>query len=296
MKEVYSTTLNFRALNDVNQIPYTGEMIRGWFLNQIGLFEPDLSEILHKGNSLRPYTVSPIFAGSKIARSLKTGDYCWLRITTLSQEFSEFIEHKFIKEMQSIIKITNAELNNPGLLLELQSDKNHSGKLWEFDDNYQSLLTSAFQDKNNKIELNFYTPTSIKVSDTESGIEKDLPLPIPDLIFKNLIDTWEQFSSIKLPTNLREFIRIYVAVNEHRISTQRCIFSSNKNDSYGERAIVGFVGNVKLIFLPPKNKEIKNDTSEYITFTKALASFGQYCGVGHRTPIGFGQMKIMYTR
>ncbi len=134
---------------------------------------------------------------------------------------------------------------------------------------YKRLFEEAKPNK--RIELRFLSPTSFRRG------KLDHPLPEPELIFKGLIRKGQRFSDIKIDVDLREVIKERIAVAGAWIGTRRVNLS-------GFGWIGGFTGRVALSLEEKEEKVLK--------WLNALARFGEFAGVGRKTTMGFGAVRL----
>ena len=138
--------------------------------------------------------------------------------------------------------------------------------------------------------MEFNSPTSFHQKGLHSGFEKDVPLPIPDMIFGNYLNHWLSFSNVDLPVEIGEFIEECLVVNELKIKSERVQFSYNQ----AQRATTGFVGQVRFAILGNKEKSrFKANWEHYANIVRMLAFYSFYCGTGHHTTIGLGQTRLI---
>ena len=134
---------------------------------------------------------------------------------------------------------------------------------------YESLYETA--QPNDTLVMDFLTPTTFKRG------KFDHPLPEPRLIFKGLIRKWQWFSDFKIDIDLRDLI-------ENRIHISGAWIRTRKIDLSEKAKITGFKGRVVLFINSGKEEELR--------WLNALAKFGEFAGVGRKTTMGFGTVRM----
>lgn len=298
--ELFSTTIFLRSLRSINLLPYTGGQVQGWFFDALASLDQRMASQIHGENGSsdpRPYTLSPVYKGDRIVYSLKAGDVCWVRITSLTKEVSEFLAGKALPECSKHEKLKVAQIGYAEFDVQpwsrVNQIKDNTGEI-----SYARLKAQASRLNGNgsQIWLDFRSPTSFKHKNedicdnpnVEKGeIEKDVPLPISEMVFGSYIKRWKSFSKVKLDADLGKFIEENVAVNLfENLSSSRVEFSKkNRNE-----AATCFSGRVKFVILPNKEKSrFRNDWDDYVCQVHMLALYSFYCGTGNNTTSGLGQ-------
>ncbi len=126
---------------------------------------------------------------------------------------------------------------------------------------------------NNTAKLSFVTPTTFKKG------KYDYPIPEPKLIFKSLMRKWNKFADFKPHIDLRETFEKRIIVSGYNLKTKKVFFRN-----LGK--VVGFVGDITM--------EFQEDNEEILKWLNALLVFGEFSGVGRKTTMGMGQIKILY--
>jgi len=119
--------------------------------------------------------------------------------------------------------------------------------------------------------LDFLTPTSFKRGTA------DYPLPDPLLLFRGLIRKWQRFSDLKIDVDLREVIEKKLQISFVRIRSRKVALSDlGKITGYTGRAV---------FFVDEENPAV-------IRWISALAEFAEFAGVGRKTTMGFGSVRL----
>ena len=250
--------VGFKALENIPVKEVTPDRIHGLFFS---LLDEKTAKKLHDIKGLKPFTLySPLF----FTESEETTDFIPLEITFLNDElFSETTTAVVLNANRKNLKLGEVSLK------VLRGFRIQDGDIVS----YETLLETAAPERD--IIMDFFSPTSFKKG------QFDFPLPLPELIFKSLINKWNTFSSIKLnPKELIPEIRNHIHISGCWIRTTKIELASLKK-------ITGFKGRV-LLFNSSKNTDFQKTVS-------ALANFSTFSSVGRKTTMGFGKVRIPAT-
>ncbi|MDK2410912.1 CRISPR system precrRNA processing endoribonuclease RAMP protein Cas6 [Aphanizomenon sp. PH219] len=128
--------------------------------------------------------------------------------------------------------------------------------------NFEKLLEIPSQ---NVIELQFLSPTSFKQN------QNIQPFPLPDLVFNSLLRRWNRFAPAELQFPQVEWQGL---VSAFELKTHALKMEAG--------AEIGTVGWVKYRFPDPEQARIAT----------VLANFAVFSGVGRKTAMGMGQVRI----
>ena len=130
------------------------------------------------------------------------------------------------------------------------------------------------------LELRFVTPTVFSTSRSD-GKRHYTPLPLPRLILKSLLNTFQTFSP-------QPYSDVHVAALEtlfdEQLQVRRYTLQTEPYRA-GKTSLVGFKGSVTLHY--PENTEQVTDT------LGRFAALAFYSGVGAKTPYGMGQVRLV---
>ncbi|MEB3887256.1 CRISPR system precrRNA processing endoribonuclease RAMP protein Cas6 [Lyngbya sp. CCY1209] len=137
---------------------------------------------------------------------------------------------------------------------------------------YEQLYTTLVANEPEPIrefQLQFTTPTAF----AQQSIK--LPLPVPGLMFRSWLKSWNNFAPIYLGGGeLIGYLANAIAIKRHRISTQ--LFRIGKDSA------TGFVGEVTLKALYKTDPLLAN-------VANLLVQYAQFSGTGIKTRLGMGQ-------
>jgi len=248
-------------------LPYAiGREIRSWFYNLISRRNSLLSDRLHEGQGIKPFTVS-LLAGKRKdlgdRMMLYENNTYWLRLTTLKKELFEIISKELFSIFASgeTIKFYDKELSIKQVCISPEE--------------HPMADISTYKDlKVHKIKknftLNFKTPSAFVYGNGS------MPLPLPYSIFRSYLKKWNAFcsSDYHIKEDILKIIEQSVFPGRYSLSTRVLDMKDFK--------MVGFIGNC--------NFEIIKDVSEKdLNHILTLVKFSFYGGTGTKTTIGMGQ-------
>jgi len=126
-----------------------------------------------------------------------------------------------------------------------------------------------------QVNLHFASPTVFR-----SG-GANVPLPLPGMVFESLVRRWNAFAPLQIPLEIRRFADEAMVIARYHLHTERVAFGEE-----GERgAYPGFVGTCGYSFLVHDRY--------WLGLIHLLAAFAFYAGVGARTTMGLGQVRVV---
>jgi|GEM_PF-6063246 len=307
--DLFSTVIHFRPRQNISRLVFSGRQVQAWFLREVGRHDPTRAAQLHFEENedeidedeydsfeqaMRPYTLSALCKGPYPVRNLTKNDWCWVRLTSLTEDLSNFLTISMLPNLLKEARIGQAEFDVEPWKKDAYKDP------WFGEDTYLNIKSQASQSDENRLALEFTSLTSFKkkskFNDTDydgnkiKRIEKDVPLPIPDMVFGSYLRHWATFSGEEVPTNLGDFIEECLVVNEMSIHSERVQFS-HKNT---KNAATGFVGQVRFAILGNANEgHFKANWEHYSNITRMLAHYSFFCGTGQKTTRGLGQTRLL---
>jgi len=253
-----------------------GRAVHSWFLDRIAGVDAPLSDHLHRGEGPRPFTVSNLW-GPKRARggqvSLDPERPCWLRLTGLTEEVSGAIE-RALPAVGERLTLAGVQLR----VTELATDADQHP--WAGRADYADLVeryTLASGGRPRGVTLRFASPTVFR-----SG-GRDLPLPVPTLVFDGYLRKWNAFSPLALPEEAKRYADECVALSRFKVRSHLVSFERGSKGAH-----VGFTGEVRFRFLV--------GDGYWTRVMKLLAGYAFWAGTGYRTTVGLGQTQAVGTR
>jgi CRISPR-associated endoribonuclease Cas6 len=255
-------------------VPATlGRATHAWLLDRIQQADDSLAQHLHEGEGPRPFTASNLW-GAKRARggkvTLDPEHPCWLRFTGLTEDVSAAI--------QRALPDPGDDLALAGALLRVTGVTTDTGQHpWAGRATYADLVqqyTLAPGKHPRSVVLRFASPTLFR-----SG-GRDLPLPLPHLVFHGCLNKWNAFSPLSLPEEARRYAEECVALGRFKLRSHLVSFEQG-----GKGAHVGFTGQVRFRFLV--------GDAYWTRVMTLLAGYAFWAGTGYRTTVGLGQTQAV---
>lgn len=250
----------------------TGHMVHGAFLDWAGQIDEELGERLHANESAKPFTLSALNGGKRQGRevSVVPGRSCRIRLTSLDAALSAALLGTDAPES---IRIGAADF---AVTARHSSADEHprAGR-----DSYEALarrFTSSNASHSRKLRFSFDSPTTFKRG------SRNLPLPVPALVFDGVVQKWRRHA----PPSLRDVFSGWtldgeaapILLKRHRLRTNMLLFGKK-----GQQA--GFSGTATF--------QLPNDAgTRFSGLLQLLGAFAFYAGVGYRTPWGMGQVHV----
>lgn len=244
-----SIVLEFHSVNgDIkNNI---SKQFHGFLFNRLKEFNSSLSCKIHD-SEIKPFSISQIMKD-------KSSSGLWIKMSFLTDELILNIMPSFESCVgnQYSIGIYNIVIDK----IVYFSDKND----WVCANEYLDIINMPIS---YKLKFEFLTPTTFKQGNHL------LPLPIPKLMFKNILRKWNEFSPYTISDLDSEDIENAVIVSSYNIKTEKIEF--------GDFSSIGFVGNVTFNIL-------KSADENLVKSINVLSNFTIYSGVGYKNTMGMG--------
>lgn len=246
-----------------------GRAIHGWLLGRLAEVEAALTQSLHEGSELRPFTVSDLRGtgrahGGRV--SLDPDHVCWIRVTSLTKEMTAALKRA--------LPTAGERLELGGAKFAVQATTTDPLESpWAGRATYPELVqryTLAPEDPPRSVTLRFTSPTLFR----SQG--HDTPLPQASLVFGSYLQRWNAFANLTLPQEARRYAEECVALGRFRLRSHLVSFEDAHKGAH-----VGYTGQVRFRFLV-------GDTY-WTRLMKLLAGYAFWCGTGYRTTVGLGQ-------
>lgn len=250
-----------------------GRAVHAWLLDRIQQADAPLAHHLHESDGPRPLTVSNLW-GAKRARggkvTLDPQRPCWLRFTGLTAETSDAIE-RILPAPGETLTLAGVPLRVAEIATETEQHP------WAGHADYADLVqryTLAPGRRPQSVTLRFASPTLFR------SHGRDLPLPLPSLVFDGYLRKWNSFSPLALPEEAKRYAEECVALGRFKLRSHLVSFEQG-----GKGAHVGFTGEARFRFLV--------GDAYWTRVMKLLAGYGFWAGTGYRTTVGFGQTQAV---
>lgn len=241
------------------------------FLNLVKQVDQGLASRLHEEPGYRPFTASPLsgglLAGEHIA--LRRGQTCRLRITLFDGgHLWDRLSTHVLESGPLLLSLGGAQL---GLVRMISSQAGDSTG-WAVSSSWKGLVDLPVQQK---ITLHFATPTAFSVGDRKFDL-----FPKPTLIWESLLRVWNAYapSSFSIEEQeIREAVRKHITLAQCDIATRVM--------HYPKYLQKGFVGTCTF--------QVEQESVWAPQFT-ALAGLAHFSGVGYKTTMGMGQVRVAF--
>ncbi|UOF92508.1 CRISPR system precrRNA processing endoribonuclease RAMP protein Cas6 [Fodinisporobacter ferrooxydans] len=232
-----------------------GEAVHGWLFNNLRNLSPEIASRWHEVQ-VKPFRVS--FKNFSAGKNYVQGDTATLMIGAATFEAVHFIG-------ELIQKIDCVKLGTAIFLMKETSILQQI----TYDDLIQSSFTSV-STKERKVQ--FLSPTTFR----SEGVH--ILFPTPELFFSGLGRKFNALYQKPFPPFSINWDR-EILINRYRLQTT--------NVSFVKYKIVSFTGD--MIFSPTGN-----NISDYtVSIFKLLCDFANYMGIGYKSTMGLGHVKIV---
>jgi CRISPR-associated endoribonuclease Cas6 len=248
---------------------HLGRAVHASVLERIAGVDPALAATLHAADGPKPLTCSDLFGGRSAAegRTLEAGAAAALRVTGLTAPVAAALTACLLDAPPAAWRLAGHDLR----VARVACDPALDG--WSGRTTYEALAAAQLarmEHPDRQVTLDFYTPTLFKSGDMH------MPVPLPHLVFGNLVDRWNAFSPIVLSPEVRRFGAEMVAISRYKLESRAVAFKEGSQR-------IGGVGRVTYRAL--------GGDRYWLGVMQMLADFAFYSGVGALTTAGFGQAR-----
>ncbi len=252
--------------------PHLGRASNAIFLKWVAQRDPDLAARLHAPDDRRPFTCSSLMGArtdrvsGKAITVITPGQPLFLRYTGLTAEVSEHLA-RWAESPPSEVEIEGVRLIVRGATLDPAVHP------WAGQTTYQTLFRNSLPPREHLpryLELEFCSPT------TFHSKGRNVPLPLPELVYGSLAEKWNSFSPVAVSPEVRRFAEECIAISRYDLSTRAV-------PGKGEGIQIGFTGYCRYATLRPD--------PYWVGVLELLTNYAFYAGVGYQTTTGMGQAR-----
>ncbi|BBE31739.1 hypothetical protein OSSY52_18800 [Tepiditoga spiralis] len=254
--------IELKAKNNGIISTYSGQKIHGLFFKLLKEANKELADTIHNNTLSKAFTIST-FLNEKIGTPIefRKGKKYYFRVTFLSDEVYEIFLTKLYKNrlLRKSIKVGDIYFLINRIFF------NESENEWANTFNIENII--AKDNFKSVIKLKFITPTLFKIGD------KYLKEPDVEKIFNGLLKKFNLYNEIKIDDSIKNKF-LDIKIKNKNIKPKKVYLT--------KFFIEGFIGEVE--FEIPK---------EIVKIVNILLEFSFYSGIGYKTTMGFGQVKIL---
>ena len=238
-------------------------------LQRLHVVNSGLVAAIHNGDGPKPLTCSDILNGrsNRDGMRLEPGMPYYLRVTGLTENVSQALLEALVERPPAAIELLHHPLRVTG------ATANTADHGWAGSTSYDGLAARQMLPGGSigkQVTMQFASPTAFK----QAG--RQMPLPLPDLVFGSLVERWNRFSPLALSPEMRRFGAEMLAVTRYRLQSRPV---AQKNGALR----IGGVGTVTYRAL--------GGDRYWLATMQMLAEFARYSGVGVQTATGMGQAR-----
>ncbi len=231
--------------------------------------DPDLAATIHDEGGVKPLTVSNVqgLGNGRFSQVDPERDY-YLRVTLLSPEL-EAIAQTWTPDV-----VERFDLDGTWWQVVARTSNTDEDR-WAGQASYTDLAAPLLERPTNlpqRWEFQFAAPVTFR----RQGI--NVPVPLPELVFGNLLEKWNTFAPMALPDEVRRFAEERLAINRYDLRTVA-------GPTSGGALQIGAIGRCSYI-------AVGHDRYWQACIT-TLARFARYAGIGAGTARGFGQARLL---
>jgi CRISPR-associated endoribonuclease Cas6 len=263
----HSLILNLLHLSPISPNYLSGRHLHALFLTLVSHVDQELGNALHGCQSHKAFTLSPLQISRdkrlqwNFKNPIPANTPCWWRISLLDEQ----LFGKLTKLWLNLNPNHPWHLGPSDLLITSILGTPQSTQPWANASTYSQLYSHA-SEVERSINFELATPTAFRQS------QYDTALPTRELVFNSLLNRWNQYSGIEIPTiSLESVFPSFFDIQTQMIADSRSKF-------------IGCIGDI--------NYRILGDVEPLdIKHINVLADFALYCGAGRKTPMGMGMVR-----
>ncbi len=248
-----------------------GHLSQSSILRLIGQFDDDLARRLHDEPNYRPYTVSPIRGGSVSGNSilLRKGQPCYFRVTLLDGGRLWNALQTYLREAGPVsMRLGRADCE----LSEVRIAPTTGQSVWAGSAEWQTLASLPAR---SFVTMHFVSATAFSL-----GGHQFCLFPEPRLVWGSLLRIWNRYAPVGMSIEkeaIRESFEKHTAVvacalRHTYLHFPKCV----------QKGFAGWC-----------TYRLSGDRPLAAQMT-SLAAFAPYCGIGCRTAMGMGQVRVEF--
>lgn len=259
--------LTLRPHTAATVAPHLGRSAHAAFLRALGTRDQALAQRLHDLGTLKPFATSDLLGAARgpQGRVVTTEHTYGLRWSGISLEMDACLRD-WAATPPTEIELDSTPFQVEAATIDPATDS------WAGTADWSELIALEQVGRAPApawFNLHFVAPTTFR----SNG--RNIPLPLPELVFGSLVDRWNGIAPIPLPADIRRFAAEHLVIGKYQLQSDR-VFAF-------ERSEVAFTG--RCTYIPT------NHDRYYLHCCAALLRLAFFCGVGAKTSMGFGAVR-----
>lgn len=265
-------TLRPRPAEDAPAPFWWGRAAQALFLSAVAGRDPALAEKLHAEQAPHPYTVSTLLGRFPASRIDPEATYT-LRLTAYDPALSALLEDLLTRGVELG---AGAEIELDRRAFRVEAVAAQPGEHpWAGRAAYTELTAAILARADappRRITLHWAGPAAFRANG------RDIPLPIPGLVFGGLLERWNACSPVAFPPEVRRYADECLGVTRYDLAT-RSVQLKEGHQRVGAQGQVSFTS--------------FNYDRYWMGVLHTLAAFSLYAGVGAGAAQGMGQCRAV---
>lgn len=248
---------------------HLGRAVYHAWLDFIKADDPTLAQALHDSQDRKPFTCTTLVGGRREGQDTRhyhPDQPAWFRLTGLTQDIS--------RQLQRLQETPPARWELDGVPFQITSATlEYTDDHWANYTHYEELAAPyllARRQPHFRLGLEFATPTTFR------DREKSWPVPMPMWVFGSLLASWNLFSPVQIPAEVRRFAEECVVLSQYRLETRALPLKAQIPQ-------MGCMGEAVYVIL--------NRDKYWSSMLNLLGEYAFYAGVGYQTTVGMGQTR-----
>ncbi|GAC1436139.1 MAG: CRISPR-associated endoribonuclease Cas6 [Burkholderiaceae bacterium] len=261
--------LSLRPTGEASVALHLGRAAHAAFLSTLTVNDSALAERLHDQPSLKPFAVSDLLGArhSGDGRIVDPNQTYGLRWCSLVPELDAHLR-SWVAAPPATVDLDGTVFSVEGATLD-QAQQPWAGSMdWNALVGLEQVGRAL---PAHRLQVEFGGPTTFR----SNG--RNIPLPLPELVFGSLLDRWNAFAPITFPPDLRRFAGECLVLGRYRLDASWIALFNG-----GETAFTG-----QCVFTAT------NRDRYYLHCCAALLRFAFFSGIGAKTGMGFGMARAV---
>lgn len=255
--------------------------LHAWLLARIADADPALARDLHDGSGPRPFTVSELWGlgrpldGRVLLDPARAGT---CRFTALDRRMADALQRALPQPGETLALGGDAAFAVASVATTPEQHR-LAGSATYADLVQRYTLSGA--EVARSATLRFSSPTLFRQNRREAQLSgRELPLPLPELVFGSYLSRWNAFAPLTLPPDAKRYASECITLGRFALRSRFVSFESGDKG-----AGVGCVGRAEYRY--------RVYDPYWMRVMNLLAHYAFWSGTGYRTTAGFGQTECL---